>query len=284
MRQIAVISLGAVLLVLGASCAEDLLGPNDATDIFGRLVLSSSEDGTDGIFNVGVGIFFDQPATSPQGFGRDYGQSPKLAQQPTLSPPFPNPGTNPIENPIRIRVVVPEATPGTVEIWSLSLAVNRPVATLDDDGFEVGENIFTWNGRENSFGDHLPNGLYTARVTFGSGESASVVEENILINRPVTDAIALGIFDDFSDVNGAFSLLDVPVGETYTATNGSGAVQGLRTIGGQIRIYTCDIDFQHKETVVQLNPKERLDVEIRLTPRAQLRLETLVSGLLIPRL
>ncbi len=74
---------------------------------------------------------------------------------------------NPFNPSTTIRFALPEAMPATVEVYDVG---GRRIRTLaGEKPFEPGENVLTWNGRDEN-GESVASGVYLVRVSTRLGE------------------------------------------------------------------------------------------------------------------
>jgi len=260
--------LSLAVPALLAGCSEDILNPGGETAVTGTVLVDRGVDPNQApVVSLGVGIAYTTVSGAPGAGVLAAAQADGV----TLDLPFPNPLTIPEQTPMTVVVHSDAPRPGRVEVWAISRDFSSAVAVLDIDGLVAGENRFTWNGKETGSALSVPNGVYTVRVTLTGTGAPAPLEQPMIVNRAVTDAIVLDAFNAYTDGSGRFGIYDVAVGTTFTRTGSNGSVLGSGRLSDRVIVFIDDVDYQHKELVVDVGVGDLVDLNVPVIPRSPLK-------------
>lgn len=246
-RRLPAVPAAAFLALLAAAgslpgCGQDILGKNTAID--GRVYDAVTENP---IFGVNIAVVYQpvMPASAPGAdVVTDAASDPRLeTAAAVLKDPYPNPAAG---GTVYIPVTADGPTAIRVEILATFGGVTGNIA-LVFSGTVTQDTTLTWDGLDN-FSEEAPNDLYTVRMTSPPGSAA--VDKRVLVNRSSSLITVLGVYNVVSGPDGDYLLDDLPVGETFTATDGSGKVLGAGRLDDKVTLAFRDPDYVDKDEVV----------------------------------
>ena len=167
-----------ILILLLAGCGDDFTNPGGVTLLEGRVLEYGSGDP---VFDLGIALLYNPVATSSSTLDAARAEGVSLRNS------YPNPATG---DTLTVVLDASTSVAARIIIEAASRSIPGDLVVLEDDRLEAGENIYGWDLRDPFGGGFVPNGIYRVRVVIPvAGGPDEVLEQNVLVNRPVAQVL-----------------------------------------------------------------------------------------------